>query len=359
MADVAAWVAQIRAAIYGEQVRESIAKSIEAMNDDNIETLANYNDTIADVEAATDAATDAAEGAVAIKETVEEKLAHGDFIGATGPQGEAATVAVGTVTTGQPGTAVQVVNSGTNTDAVLDFTIPQGATGNVENMDTVQITFEPDTTDQNIASGMTLSGLFGRLQGLIGSIRTTLSTHQSSITSLNDRFAYKNGISLNDLKTAGLYFCDSVSGTPSGAPWTSWIVEVYRAANAVKQVIYPLTVDTGMYMRRYDGSTWTDWVNACPINHIAADLSTIKYIAKPKGASYGSFFIIGTVGGIGAVALVVTINNSAIASIVNLVTGAAWTNTGFTVTYSVTNGIGYIGVKTTSTSGSNLTIIAG
>lgn len=184
MADVSTWVAQIRAAIYGEQVRESIAKSIEAMNDDNIETLANYNDTIADVEAATEAANDAAGAATDIKDEVEAKLEHGDFIGATGPRGEAATVAVGSVTTGQPGTAAKVFNSGTDTDAVLDFTIPQGATGNVDNMDTVAITFEPDTTDQNIASGMTLSGLFGRLQGLIGSIRTTLSARdESTLTS--------------------------------------------------------------------------------------------------------------------------------------------------------------------------------
>ena len=37
---------------------------------------------------------------------------------------------VGTVTTGDPGTQAAVVNSGTAQDAVLDFTIPQGAPGN-------------------------------------------------------------------------------------------------------------------------------------------------------------------------------------------------------------------------------------
>ena len=137
------------------------------------------------------------------------------------------------------------------------------------------------------------------------------------------------------------------------------MIEVFRASSAVKQIAYPLVADTGMFMRRYDGSTWTDWVNASPINQVFGDLSTIKYVAKPKGAPYGSFFIIGTVGGVGAVALVVTINNSAISSIINLVNGSAWTNTNFTVSYSVTNGVGYIGLKSTSTSGSNLSIIAG
>ena len=61
--------------------------------------------------------------------------------GETGPQGErgeqglpgadgaAATIAVGTVTTGAAGTSVSVVNSGTENAAVLDFIIPRGNTG--------------------------------------------------------------------------------------------------------------------------------------------------------------------------------------------------------------------------------------
>lgn len=50
-------------------------------------------------------------------------------IGATGPAGEAATISVGTVTTGEAGTDALVVNSGTTEAAILDFTIPQGVTG--------------------------------------------------------------------------------------------------------------------------------------------------------------------------------------------------------------------------------------
>lgn len=52
--------------------------------------------------------------------------------GPTGPEGEdgeAATVSVGTVTTGEPGSNAQVTNSGTENAAVLNFTIPRGATG--------------------------------------------------------------------------------------------------------------------------------------------------------------------------------------------------------------------------------------
>ena len=49
--------------------------------------------------------------------------------GDTGAKGDAATVTIGTVTTGAPGTKAAVTNSGTATDAVLNFVIPAGATG--------------------------------------------------------------------------------------------------------------------------------------------------------------------------------------------------------------------------------------
>lgn len=52
--------------------------------------------------------------------------------GPTGPQGEpgtAATIAIGTVTTGDPGTEASVTNSGTANAAIFDFTIPRGEQG--------------------------------------------------------------------------------------------------------------------------------------------------------------------------------------------------------------------------------------
>jgi hypothetical protein len=56
-------------------------------------------------------------------------LAQNGVVGATGPSGVAATVSVGTVTTGAAGTQASVTNSGTASAAVLNFTIPQGAAG--------------------------------------------------------------------------------------------------------------------------------------------------------------------------------------------------------------------------------------
>lgn len=60
-----------------------------------------------------------------------EKGESGDT-GPTGPQGEpgtAATIAIGTVTTGDPGTEASVTNSGTANAAIFDFNIPQGVQG--------------------------------------------------------------------------------------------------------------------------------------------------------------------------------------------------------------------------------------
>lgn len=50
-------------------------------------------------------------------------------VGPPGPPGEAATVTVGSTTTGEPGTQAQVTNSGTESAAVLNFVVPRGATG--------------------------------------------------------------------------------------------------------------------------------------------------------------------------------------------------------------------------------------
>ncbi len=56
-------------------------------------------------------------------------LAQKGSAGPTGPSGAAATVSVGTVTTGLAGSQATVTNSGTAASAVLNFSIPQGAAG--------------------------------------------------------------------------------------------------------------------------------------------------------------------------------------------------------------------------------------
>lgn len=77
----------------------------------------------------------AAKEAQKIAQSVRDDADSGKFNGApgkdgaSGKDGKAATIAVGSVTTGEAGSAASVVNSGTESAAVLDFTIPAGAKG--------------------------------------------------------------------------------------------------------------------------------------------------------------------------------------------------------------------------------------
>ena len=66
--------------------------------------------------------------------------------GPKGADGTSATVAVGTVTTGEPGTNAAVANAGTSASAVLNFTIPRGEKGD---------TGATGATGQNGADGYT------------------------------------------------------------------------------------------------------------------------------------------------------------------------------------------------------------
>lgn len=59
--------------------------------------------------------------------------------GETGPAGQNATLTVGEVQTGEAGTPAAVTNTGTETDAVLNFTLPRGETG-LKGADGVSIT---------------------------------------------------------------------------------------------------------------------------------------------------------------------------------------------------------------------------
>ncbi len=56
-------------------------------------------------------------------------LAQAGSVGSTGPAGLAATVSIGTVTTGAAGSQASVTNSGTSSAAVLNFSLPQGDPG--------------------------------------------------------------------------------------------------------------------------------------------------------------------------------------------------------------------------------------
>lgn len=99
----------------------------------------------------------------------------GNIKGATGSKGDtgaAATVKVGTVTTGEPGTEAKVTNSGSSGAAVLNFTIPRGNTGDIENLDTATIEFEQSSSRINILKTDTLKVILGKIQKYFTDLKT-------------------------------------------------------------------------------------------------------------------------------------------------------------------------------------------
>lgn len=85
--------------------------------------------------------------------------------GDTGNPGQAATITIGTVTTGQPGSSASVTNSGTSQNAILDFTIPQGQTGAqgpAGPVTDVQVSYDQGTTWQSSMVGTVAKVISGQ-----------------------------------------------------------------------------------------------------------------------------------------------------------------------------------------------------
>lgn len=73
--------------------------------------------------------------------------------GATGPQGPSGTITVGTVTTGTPSSPVTVTNVGTTENAIFNFSIPKGDTGDIGNISaTSPVTYSSNTIGLNYSA---------------------------------------------------------------------------------------------------------------------------------------------------------------------------------------------------------------
>lgn len=90
--------------------------------------------------------------------------------GPQGPAGQAATIQVGTVTTGEPGTNASVTNSGTSSAAVFDFVIPRGQDGSGGGSDYTAgngISIEDSTISAKVSSDSGNTIGFGSDGGLL------------------------------------------------------------------------------------------------------------------------------------------------------------------------------------------------
>jgi hypothetical protein len=133
--------------------------------------------------------------------------------GSTGAAGTAASVAVGTTTTGAAGSNAAVTNSGSNSAAVLNFTVPQGAAGATGATGTAG-------TAASVAVGTTTTGAAGSNAAVSNSGSSSAAVFNFTVpkgdtgatgaagtngTGLNFRGAWVSGTSyaVNDVVTYG------------------------------------------------------------------------------------------------------------------------------------------------------------
>lgn len=103
-----------------------------------------------------------------------------------GPKGDAATIGVGDVTTGAPGTGATVTNSGTSDAAILDFRIPKGDKGDPG---------DPGVNDyaSSSAAGLVRVGDDVAVDSSSGilSLNSTNITEASSVSNINSGDSYR------------------------------------------------------------------------------------------------------------------------------------------------------------------------
>jgi hypothetical protein len=113
--------------------------------------------------------------------------------GGFGPSGTSATVAVGTVTTGAPGSSASVVNAGSSSAAVLNFTIPTGATGaqGIQGIQGVAGSNATATTDASTLVTGTLpdarlSGNIARTSDVTSAVAAVVNAAPASLDTLKE-----------------------------------------------------------------------------------------------------------------------------------------------------------------------------
>lgn len=183
--------------------------------------------------------------------------------GATGAQGPAATIEVGTVSTAAYGTPAEVTNSGSSSEAVFDFIIPEGAPGDSVT-DMSGLTLNAITTSSASYPTITAGDLGRVIAGKINKFFADIRTAVNAAFSIKSTLPTETDI--NTITAPGIYYLtggNTYTNLPSGVAYGN--LEVIRGlANGAlftQTVIVP-TPTPAVYMRRTNdgGATWGAWV---------------------------------------------------------------------------------------------------
>lgn len=169
--------------------------------------------------------------------------------GAQGAAGAAATVAVGSVTTGTPGSGAAVTNVGTSSAAILNFTIPQGATG----ASCSNTACDPATSTATITCGSSEPVTFA-------CIVTNAKRVFVSSTAFDGNLG---GIAGADAKCQNTAAAASLSGT-----WRAWLsTSLSTAAARLAHSALPYATLDGKVV----ALNWSDLTDGTLLRPIAAD----------------------------------------------------------------------------------------
>ena len=218
----------------------------ENNTDEDAPKSENESTILQDVKAATAAANEAAESANDAAEEAESKAQAADQAAQSANEASqqiqqnaeagnySASVSVGTVTTGDPGTQAQIYNSGTKKDAIFNFIIPQGPqgetgpqgpegpqgpAGSLDDIETATVTFSQASSRTNINSGDSIGTLFGKIRKWFADLGTAAFQGVSNVltqTSSGYVLDARQGKALDDKKVNKESIVNNLLTTESG-----------------------------------------------------------------------------------------------------------------------------------------------
>lgn len=113
--------------------------------------------------------------------------------GDKGDKGEAATIEIGTVTTGAAGTSASVTNSGTTTHAIFDFVIPRGDKGETGAQGASGSSSGSNITVENTLSSTSTTNALSAYQGNVLNQKIEEKLAASALTGENWTFTLEDG----------------------------------------------------------------------------------------------------------------------------------------------------------------------
>ena len=187
--------------------------------------------------------------------------------GSSGEAGTAATIEVGTVTTGEAGSSASVTNSGTTSAAVFDFVIPKGDKG--EKGDTGPQGPQGEKGDTGTWDGTipdhehTTSDITDfptSLPANGGNADTVGNKEISQILAVKGWF---DG-DMDNLKEQGSYIVNEATNMPISGGWGTAFVFVGGTGSVVQVFTAYITSASDLcktYIRHFTGDLWSTWVN--------------------------------------------------------------------------------------------------